>query len=144
MKKFLKAIPVGIPSAIAVGIVAYFSLSANPLGSTEFTLSGGLDKAAHFLLYFFVTCVFILDYAKFVLPHHSKMNFELLFTCTAMVLGLIMEASQLLIDNGRGYDSMDIVANCLGAVAAFAFLHFVGLHKFRRYFLHSHRHHHHH
>lgn len=143
MKQFLKIIPVGVPSVIAILIVAYFSLDPDPLGDSFVQLFEGSDKVAHFILYFATACVFILDYAKYKLPHHTKINLELMLTCSAMLLGLLMEIGQLILSNGRTYDTADIIANCIGAAAAFAYLHWVGLHRFRRYMLHSGRHHHH-
>lgn len=140
MKNFIKAIPVGVLSALAILVVAYLSLDPDPLGSNNFTLFTGADKVAHFLLYLVTTCIFIFDYAKFRLPHHTKLNLELLFMCCAMLLGLLMEIGQLALSNGRLYDTFDMMANCLGAAAGFSYMHWRGLHKMRRWLLHS-RHH---
>lgn len=144
MYKLIKSIPVGILSTLALLVVAYFSLDADPLGDNDFLLFDGSDKVAHFLLYFCTACAFILDYAKFKIPHHTKLNLELMFTCCAMILGLLMEVGQLILSNGRTYDTMDLVANCLGAAAGFGYMHVWGLHSFRRVAVHSRRHHRHH
>lgn len=144
MKHILKAIPVGVLSALAVLLVAYFSLDADPLGDTNLMLFPGSDKVGHFLLYLGTAMVFILDYAKFKLPHHTKLNMELMYTCCAMVLGLIMEVGQLVLSNGRTYDMLDVVANCLGAATGFGYMRLWGLHRFRRTMLHSGHHHHRH
>lgn len=144
MKQILKAIPVGLPSILAILVVAYFSLSASPLGDNDFMLFPGTDKVAHFLLYFFTAAVFIFDYAKYKLPHHTKLNLELMFMCCAMLLGLLMEIGQLVLSNGRTYDVVDLVANCLGAAAGLGYMHQWGLSRLRRTMLHSrHRHHRH-
>lgn len=143
MKQILKVIPVGIPSAIAILLVAYFSLDAAPLGDNDFMLFNGADKVCHFVMYFCTAAVFIFDYAKYKLPHHTKLNLELMFMCCAMLLGLLMEVGQLVLSNGRTYDMVDLAANCLGAGAGFGYMHQWGLHRLRRTLLHS-RHHHHH
>ena len=146
MKNFIKAIPVGVLSALAILVVSYLSLDPDPLGDNEFKLFAGADKVAHFLMYLATACIFIFDYAKFKLPHHTKLNLELLFMCCAMLLGLLMEIGQLILSNGRVYDLLDLVANCLGAATGFCYMHWRGLHKVRRSLLHSghyHRHHRH-
>lgn len=137
MKSFIKAIPVGILSALAILIVAYLSLDPNPLGDNDFHLFPGADKVAHFLMYLVTACIFIFDHAKFKLPHHTKLDMELLFMCCAMLLGLLMEIGQLVLSNGRSYDLLDLIANCLGAAMGFGYMHWRGLHKMRRWLLHS-------
>jgi VanZ family protein len=140
MKNFIKAIPVGVLSALAILLVAYLSLDPDPLGEHELQFFAGADKVAHFLMYLVTTCIFIFDYAKFRLPHHTKLNLELLFMCCAMLLGLLMEIGQLAISNGRVYDAVDLVANCLGAAIGFCYMHWRGLHKMRHWLLRSGRH----
>ncbi len=142
MRQLLKSIPVGVLSALAIVLTAYFSLDPNPLGDNNIMLFAGADKVAHLLLYLLVTVLFITDYAKYKLPHHTKLNLELMFMCCAMLLGLLMEVGQLVLSNGRIYDVIDLAANCVGAFAGFAYMHWWGLHRFRRLMLHS-RHHHH-
>lgn len=146
MKNLFKAIPVGVMSVLMILLVSYLSLDPDPLGKQELQLFAGADKVGHFLLYLVTACVFISDYAKFKLPHHTTLNLELLFMCCAMLLGLLMEIGQLILSNGRTYDVIDLVANCLGAATGFAWMHWRGLHKMRRWLLKSgyhHRHHHH-
>lgn len=145
MKRLIKAIPVGLMSVLMILLVAYLSLDPNPLGEQQLQLFAGADKVAHFVLYLVTASVFIIDYAKFKLPHHTKLNLELLFMCCAMLLGLLMEIGQLILTNGRDYDVNDLVANCLGAATGFAWMHWYGLQKSRRWLLRSgyYRHHHH-
>ena len=147
MRKILSVFPVGFLSAIAIATIAYLSLSADPLGASHMHLFKHSDKVAHFLMYFMATFAFIIDYAKFRLPHHTKLNKEMAFTASAMLLGLVMEVLQLVMGQGRGYSNLDIVVNCVGALAGFAYMKWRGLHQFRYIMLHSrggHRHHRHH
>ncbi|MBR1804390.1 MAG: VanZ family protein [Muribaculaceae bacterium] len=148
MRKILSVIPVGFLSVIAIAIIAYLSLSSDPLGASHMHLFKHSDKVAHFLMYFMAACAFITDYAKFKLPHHTKINKEMAFTASAMLLGLIMEVLQLVMGQGRSYSNVDIVINCLGALAGLGYMKWRGLHHFRNIMLHSHRghrhgHHHH-
>ena len=150
MKRFLNKVPVGVLSAIAIVVIAYISLSPHPIGS-GIRLFPHSDKVAHMLMYFFATIMFLMDYAKFKMPHHTKLNVELALMASAMLLGLVMEVLQLIMKIGRGYDIFDLAANCTGALLGFGFMKWKGMHSFRRNVLysshrhhHSHGHHHHH
>lgn len=144
MKQLLKSLPTGFLSVIAIIVVVYLSLTPDPLGQVDFFPFAGADKVAHFLLYFFATVLFLTDYAKYKSPHHTKLNQELMFTCSAMLLGLLMEIGQLALSNGREYDSADIIANCLGAAIAFCYMHWRGISSVRHLLQEKHRHHRHH
>jgi glycopeptide antibiotics resistance protein len=62
-----------------------------------------------------------------------------------MLLGLMMEVMQLIMQIGRGYDNMDIVANCMGAMLGLAYMKWKGLKSYRHsMLLHSAKHHKHH
>ena len=141
MKKFLLAIPCGILSLIAIGIIAYLSLSPDPLGTSHISLFPESDKVVHFLMYFVCTSVFFFDYAKYRLPHHTKLNVQLALTASAITLGLLMEVGQLVMQMGRAYDFLDILANSLGAIAALAAFRVIGERYFRDHFFHGMRHH---
>ena len=143
MKRFFRFVPTGVTSLIVVLVIAYLSLSSDPLGASHVHLFPGSDKVAHFLMYAVASMAFIIDYAKFRLPHHTRLNVEMAVTACAMLLGLLMEVSQLALSQSRHYDNYDILFNCLGALAGFLFMRFGGgMHRFRRMML-SHRHHHH-
>lgn len=141
MKTFLKYIPTGLLSLAVTLLVAYFSLSSDPLGS-DLPLFPGADKVAHFLMYFFTTLVYLYDYTRKKFPHHTKANKELLIMVIAMVLGLLMECCQLSLTVDRAFEVEDIVANCSGAAAAFITGHFLLIKWYRNLLKHSHRHHH--
>ncbi|MBR6282913.1 MAG: VanZ family protein [Muribaculaceae bacterium] len=143
MKSIYRILPPGLTSLLVIAAIAYLSLSSDPMGASHMHLFPGSDKVAHFLMYFFAAQAFICDYARLCLPHHTKLNVELALTTCAMLLGLIMEVGQLTLCETRSFDSLDIVSNCLGAIAGFMWLRYAGgMHRFRRAML-SHRHHHH-
>lgn len=127
-----------------VAIILYLSLVKDPVPQPEILLFNGADKVAHVLMYLGATLVFILDYAKYRLPHHSRLNKELAITAGASMLGLLMEIAQLLMSNGRSYEISDWYADTAGAVAAFIIYRPWLMHKMRRYFLRMPRHHRHH
>ena len=144
MKKFILAIPVGIPSLIMLALVAYLSLAPNPLHVGDTLLFPGSDKLAHVLLYFVTVCVLILDYAKWRLPHHVKLEKLLAITAFTIVFGAVMETGQLAMRLGRSFELLDILCDAVGAIAGFLFVKYWYMHKFRKtfyYSLHKHRHH---
>lgn len=145
MKKFILAIPVGVPSSIIIILITYLSLASNPLDINDISMFPGFDKLAHVIMYFGATCVFILDWANFKMPHHTKLNSELALTTFAILLGGLMEIAQLVMAQGRSFEVSDWFADIFGALAGWATIHFWFMHIFRKYLLrtssHKHRHH---
>lgn len=140
-KRFILALPTGVPSIITIAVIAYLSLADNPVGADEFALFPGADKLAHFLIYFVAASVFILEYCKKRMPHHTHLNVELALMTCAIILGMIMEAGQLLVPETRDFEVQDIVANTLGAAAGWGAMKVWGMHKFRKHFYYKMRHH---
>ena len=91
MKSFILSIPNGLASVIMVLIVMFFTFVNNPLGVNSLRIFPYAEQVGHFILYFITALVFILDYAKTRLPHHSKINQEIAFAAVASVLALMME-----------------------------------------------------
>ena len=97
-------------------------------------------QAGHFVLYFCVALVLILDYAKSRLPHHSKINQELALAAVSAVMSLLLGIALMWKTNGN-YSSGNVVAATLGAGCAWLFYHYWLLHPFRHYLYHSIQHH---
>ncbi len=143
MRKLIKSIPAGIASALTCLLIAYLSLDPNPLDINDVPLFPGSDKLLHAIMYCCATVVFLLDYAKSRLPHHTKINNEVAITAATMVFGFVMEILQLVMRMGRSYDMLDVVANCIGAAMGFVAVRYWLMHRFRHMML-KHKHHHHH
>lgn len=140
MKSFILSIPKGIPSLVMVLVVIFFTFAKNPLGINAFNVFPGAALVGHFILYFLLALVFILDYAKARLPHHSKINQEMVLSATAAVFSMLMEIGRMW-KTGFNYDLNNIFAASLGAIVAFLFYHFWLLHPMRHYLYHSIQHH---
>ena len=140
MKSFILSIPKGIPSVIALLLMLYFTFANNPFGINALNVFPGAKYVGHFVLYFFIALIFILDYAKSRLPHHSKLNHEISFAFTAGVLSMLMEIGRMW-QTGYNYDLYNIFGATLGAACAFLFYHFWLLHPMRHYLYHSIQHH---
>ncbi len=125
---------------IIVLIAIFFKFANNPLGihALKFPYS---TQVGHAVLYFFVALVFILDYAKSRLPHHSKINQEIALAAVAGVMALLFEIGLMFLTNGLSLDLKNVYAAFLGAALAFVFYHFWLLHPLRHYLYHSIQHH---
>ena len=141
MKNFILAIPKGLPTIIMILLALYFTFADNPLGVNGLKVFPYAEQVGHFILYFLVALVFILDYAKAKLPHHSKINQEMALAALSAVMALLLEICLMWRTNGYNYDPKNIFAAALGAALAFLFYHFWLLHPFRHYLYHSLQHH---
>ncbi len=140
MKSFLLSIPKGVPTALMILILCYFTFADNPLFVNSLRVFPYAEQVGHFILYFVMALVLILDYAKARLPHHSKINQEMALAAVSAVASLVMEIG-LMFYTGYNYDITNVYAGFLGAACAFLFYHFWLLHPFRHYLYHSIQHH---
>ena len=140
MKSFLLSIPKGVPSAIMLLLVFYFTFANNPMGINALNVFPYAPHVGHLILYFVTALVFILDYAKSRLPHHSKINQEMVLAATSGVLALLMEIGRMW-QSSYKYNLNYVYAAALGALIAFLFYHFWLLHPMRHYLYHSMQHH---
>lgn len=141
MKSFILSIPKGVPTIIMLVLVAYFTLATNPLGINALRIFPYAKQVGHFILYFVVASVFIMDYAKGKLPHHSKINHEIALATVAAVLSFVMELVLMWWTDGYYYDITNVYAAWFGALVAFLFYHYWLYHPFRHYLYHSVQHH---
>ena len=140
MKNFILSIPKGVPTFLAILITLYISFTRNPLGLSDMRIFPHADLVGQMVLYFIITLVMILDYAKAVLPHHSKLNKEIVIAAAASVLALVIEI-WMDIRMVANYRMTKVIAATIGATLAFLFYHFWLLHPFRHYMYHSIQHH---
>ena len=141
MKSFILSIPKGVPTIITLLLVFYFTLAPNPFGINALRIFPYAKQLGHFILYFVVASVFIMDYAKGKLPHHSKINHEIALATVAAVLSFVMELVLMWWTDGYYYDITNVYAACFGALVAFLFYHYWLYHPFRHYLYHSVQHH---
>lgn len=141
MKSFILSIPKGVPTIIMLVLVAYFTLATNPFGINALRIFPYAKQVGHFILYFVVASVFIMDYAKGKLPHHSKINHEIALATVAAVLSFVMELVLMWWTDGYYYDITNVYAAWFGALVAFLFYHYWLYHPFRHYLYHSVQHH---
>jgi len=141
MKSFILAIPKGLASFVMLMIVFYFTFASNPLWVNSLRIFPYAEQVGHLILYFITALVFILDYAKARLPHHSKINQEIALAAVAAVLSIVLEIALMVQTHGYNYDINNFLAASVGAALAFWFYHYWLLHPFRHYLYHSIQHH---
>ncbi len=144
MRNLINTIPTGVLSAIATFLCLYLLLDSDPFGAQEMRLFPGADKVIHIIMFMGVACAYIFDYAKYKMPHHTNLNKELAFAAAAFTLGVLAEVAQLVMQNGRGFEWADLLADLAGAILGFLFMKFFFIKHFRNYILKFKRHHHHH
>lgn len=145
MQKIFRYIPVGMFSVLATVLVVYLLLSPPSqlsMGWLSWLHFKNSDKVTHFLLFLFLGFAYLFDYTKFKSPRHTTVNKELAFTSFAAMVGLLTEVAQLVMGLGRNFDVYDIVADVVGAFAAFAFMHWKGAHLLRKYVFYGRKHRH--
>ena len=123
-----------------IAITIFFSLTDNPLGIKSLKVFPFAEQVGHLVLYFIVALVFILDYAKARLPHHSKINQEMALATVAAVISLVLEIIRMWM-TGYNYYMRNVYAAIVASTLAFLFYHFWLLHPFRHYLYHSIQHH---
>lgn len=141
MKSFILSIPKGVPTIVMLALVFYFTLARNPFGINGLKIFPYAEQVGHLILYFVVALVFICDYAKAKLPHHSKVNHEIALATVAAVLSFVMELLLMIYSHGYNYDITNVYSAWAGAMLAFFFYHYWLYHPFRYYLYHSVQHH---
>lgn len=132
LARLYKWIPCGLSTVVVVGLIAYLSLDADPIGTSRVHLFRGADKVVHVIMYFVLSVVAVLDCAKPRLPHHLSLSVELAAVASAALFGVLMEICQGLMNQGRGMDYHDMIANAAGALLALGLLRWRLMHLFRR------------
>ncbi|MBR5101923.1 MAG: VanZ family protein [Muribaculaceae bacterium] len=137
MKRFFLVIPNWTLSILGTLLVSYLSLAHDPFNLSRLHLFLSADKLAHFAMYFVLNAIYIFEYAKFVMPHHTRLNKELAITTWSALFGGFMEIGQLIMRNGRCFDYDDWIADALGAIVAFIVIRKWLMKHFRKTFCHS-------
>ena len=110
MKSFILSIPKYVPSLIMILVALYFTFDDNPLGVNGLKIFPYAEQVGHFILYFLVALVFILDYAKSKLPHHSKINQEMALAAVSAVMALLLEIGLMWRTNCTGIFVLPLLA----------------------------------
>ena len=121
----INRIPKGLMSLLIVMIVAYLSLDKNPFDANEVHLFEGADKVVHCIMYWVMTLIFMIDWAKFRYP--KKITVLSMWVCVALAFAysLLMEYLQDAMKLGRAASTNDAIANFIGTLLGFLLMKYV-------------------
>lgn len=139
--RIIRRIPTGLCSVLMTLVVAYLSLTSNTLSFGSLFNFEGADKVVHFFMYLALTIIYILDYAKARMPHHAKLDVEIVLTILAISIGVIMELLQEFLGTGRSFELLDAVADAIGAIVALLLIEFYLMHAWRKWMMGAYVHH---
>ncbi|MCQ2083032.1 MAG: VanZ family protein [Bacteroidaceae bacterium] len=112
MKRLLRTYPLAI---IILIIITWLSLGTPP--DTDLDGIKGIDKVAHFCMYFGLAAITWLEYLK----NHDSLNWTklALFAITAPILfSGMMEIAQMVLTDNRQGEWADFLANSLGVICS--------------------------
>ena len=119
MFKLLCKVPTGVFSAFFSFVVLYLCLAPQPLGEQQGWFSfPGADKVVHCGMFFVRAAAYMWDYCK-AAKSHSNVKAMALIAVVAIAIGGLVEVAQGVMGLGRSMDMWDLLADSVGAIAAF-------------------------
>lgn len=121
----INRIPKGLMSILIVMIISYLSLDKDPFDVNKVRLFEGADKVVHCIMYWVMTLVFMVDWAKFRYP--KKITVSSMWVCAvvAFAFSLLMEYLQDAMNLGRAASVNDVIANFIGTILGFLVMKYV-------------------
>ena len=117
MKFFLK-FPTGGPTTIVLALILYATLTPNPVEIDPEFMFPHMDKAIHFIMFFFLVWAMAFDAAKITKSTELPTLQLRLVVAAAFVVGMLTELLQSLMEAGRTGALDDLVADVIGALVA--------------------------
>lgn len=117
MKFFLK-FPTGGPTTIVLALILYATLTPNPVEIDPEFMFPHMDKAIHFIMFFFLVWAMAFDAAKITKSTELPTLQLRLIVAAAFVVGMLTELLQSIMEAGRTGALDDLVADVIGALVA--------------------------
>ena len=117
MKFFLK-FPTGGPTTIVLALILYATLTPNPVEIDPEFMFPHMDKAIHFIMFFFLVWAMAFDAAKITKSTELPTVQLRLILAAAFVVGMLTELLQSIMEAGRTGALDDLVADVIGALVA--------------------------
>ena len=117
MKFFLK-FPTGGPTTIVLALILYATLTPNPVEIDPEFMFPHMDKAIHFIMFFFLVWAMAFDAAKITKSTELPTLQLRLIVAAAFVVGMLTELLQSIMESGRTGALDDLVADVIGALVA--------------------------
>lgn len=120
-KRWLTRIPAWLVSALTLALILWLTLSPDPVGSEDMTLFPGADKLVHFVMFGFLTVVFLFDSQRKHDWNRRSQSSCLLAILVSAAIGGVVEILQEVMDFGRSFEWADMIAD-FGGSAFFGLL----------------------
>ena len=120
-KRWLTRIPAWLVSALTLAVILWLTLSPDPVGSEDMTLFPGADKLVHFVMFGFLTVVFLFDSQRKHDWNRRSQSSCLLAILVSAAIGGVVEILQEVMDFGRSFEWADMIAD-FGGSAFFGLL----------------------
>lgn len=121
IKHHLNRLPAWILTVITVLVILWLTLAPDPLPEDEpILLFPGADKLAHGLMFGFLTFVALVDWARGRDFRRVHWPVCLMMAVLSTLLGIAIEFAQRGMGLGRGFETLDMVADGTGAFAVAA------------------------
>ena len=117
MKFFLK-FPTGGPTTIVLALILYATLTPKPVEIDPEFMFPHMDKAIHFIMFFFLVWAMAFDAAKITKSTELPTLQLRLIVAAAFVVGMLTELLQSIMEAGRTGALDDLVADVIGELVA--------------------------
>lgn len=125
MMSFLEVLPPYTLTAVCFIAICWLTLASKPLGNTDVMLFPHADKVAHAIMFGGFTFCIILDSVRRRGWPRCSVAAAVLAVLAATALGVATEWMQSAMHAGRSGDTMDLVADCAGAVVVATVCRFI-------------------
>lgn len=115
LKKAISQLPAWIFTLITLLAILWLTLAPKPLGEEPPSLFPGADKVVHAIMFGGLTLMLLLDRQRKRGWNRASTSYYLICATLSSILGIIIEYLQDKMGLGRGFDSMDMVADIAGS-----------------------------
>lgn len=115
MREALSKMPPAVFSVVTVLAILWLTLAPKPLGENPPPLFPGADKLAHGVMFGGLTAMMLLDWQRIHRWQRTRWGMVTLYATAVSFFGVFIECAQNLMNQGRGFEWMDIVADTAGA-----------------------------
>lgn len=115
LRKWLSKLPPAIFSIITTIAILWLTLAPKPLGENPPPLFPGADKLAHGFMFGGLTAMMLLDWQRIHRWQSVSWGMTTIYATAVSFFGIFIECAQNMMQQGRGFEWWDIVADTVGA-----------------------------
>lgn len=117
-RKLIAKIPTGLISGLTIALILWLTLAPHPAGDIRLPLIPGADKVIHMVMFGFLTFVVLLEWMKHRRWAMLPLPLVGAVSIACALFGLGDELVQRAMGLGREFETLDILADTAGAIAA--------------------------